>query len=746
MIRYDLKKCFLLAGAIFAAAAIRAQVIPIETAHTGLYLTVGNDSTLYVNYLGERLESPQEILRDYDNRTPNVRETETEAYPAFGNGNAGETALQATHFDGNRTTVLRYTGHKTIPDGEVIRTVVTLRDAHYPLTVCLTYQAYRTSDVITARATIHNEEPGDVLLENFASATLGFPAANYYLSHFYGAWAMEQQMLTEALTSGVKVIDSKKGVRTCQSESPSFILSKGGGPDERRGEVVLGALAWSGNYKLSFQVDNLGRLTLVAGMNNYESAYRLQTDESLETPELIFSYSASGVGQASRNFHAWARNGGIRGGDVVRPVVLNSWEGAYFKFDEKVIRSMMDDAVSMGVEMFVLDDGWFGNKYPRDNDGQGLGDWQVNRRKLPGGLDALIGYAHKKGLRFGLWVEPEMVNPKSELAQKHPEWIVMSPNREPLLWRNQLILDLSNPDVQEFVYQVVADLLRRHPGIEYIKWDANRHVENFGSSYLNAGDQSRLWIDYVHGLYNVYGRLAADFPEVLMNACSSGGGRSDLGAMHFHHEFWPSDNTDALSRVKINWGYSYFFPAQSIASHVSQSPNHQTHHITPIKFRFDVSMAQRLGLELQPALLTAEELEWTRRGVKTYKRIRDLVQFGDLYRLVSPYDEDRSALMYVDAAKIRAVMFAYVTAFHNRENFPMIRLDGLDPAKKYRVSELMPAETPGKQNGKPIVRQRKAFAADGEVFSGDFLMKYGMRVKIRFTYDSAVFLVEEVKE
>ena len=741
-----MNKYFWSVTVIFAVFTARAQVISVETQHTGMYLTVGKDSTLYMNYLGKRLATPQNILLDYDNNTPNVRETETEAYPAFGNGNTGETALRVRHFDGNRTTVLRYTGHETLSEGDVVRTVITLRDAHYPLTVRLTYRAYIASDVISASASICNEEAGDVWLEGFASATLGFPSDDYFLSHFYGAWAMEQQMVTELLRQGIKVIDSKRGVRTCQSESPSFILSRNGGPEECSGEVVLGSLAWSGNYKLSFQVDNLGRLTLVAGMNDYESAYRLRPGETLETPELIFSYSASGVGPASRNFHAWARGGGIRGGNAIQPIVLNSWEGAYFSFDEKVIRSMMDDAALMGVEMFVLDDGWFGNQYPRDNDRQGLGDWQVNRRKLPGGLESLIEYAHARGLRFGLWVEPEMVNPRSELARKHPEWIVMSDHREPLLWRNQLILDLSNPEVQEFVYHVVADLLQTYPGIEYIKWDANRHVENFGSSYLSAEDQSRLWIDYVKGLYNVYDRLSANFPDVLMNACSSGGGRADLGAMRYHHEFWPSDNTDALSRVKINWGYSYFFPSRSIASHVSQSPNHQTRHITPIKFRFDVSMAQRLGLELQPALLTDEELEWTRRGVETYKQIRDVVQLGDLYRLISPYDEDRAALMYVDDKRSRAVMFAYVTAFHNRENFPIIRLSGLDPDKKYQVRELMPVQVPGKENGKPVMRERKAFAADGEVFSGDFLMKYGMRVKIRFMYDSAVFWIEEVKE
>lgn len=737
---------FLSAMALLAGWAGAAQVISVETRHNGLYLTVGRDSTLYVNYLGERLASPREILLDYDNNTPNVRETETEAYPAFGNGNTGETALRARHFDGNRTTVLRYVGHETQTDGDVVRTVVTLRDSYYPLTVRLNYRAHVASNVITASATIRNEEAGDVWLEGFASAVLGFPAADYRLTHFYGAWAMEQQMITEPLLPGIKVIDSKKGVRTCQSESPSFILTRNGGPEERSGEVVLGSLAWSGNYRLSFQVDNLGRLTLVAGMNDYESAYRLGPGETLETPELVFTYSASGVGQASRNFHAWARDGGIRGGDTIRPVVLNSWEGAYFTFDESVIRSMMDDAASMGVELFVLDDGWFGGAYPRNNDRQGLGDWQVNRRKLPGGLESLIGYAHSKGLRFGLWVEPEMVNPKSELAIKHPEWIVMSPHRKPLLWRNQLILDLSNPEVQEFVYRVVADLLRAHPGIEYIKWDANRHVENFGSTYLSAEDQSRLWIDYVKGLYRVYERLAKEFPAVMMNACSSGGGRADLGALHYHHEFWPSDNTDALSRVKINWGYSYFFPARSIASHVSQSPNHQTRQVTPIKFRFDVSMAQRLGLELQPAQLTDEELEWARRGVETYKRIRGVVQQGDLYRLISPYDEDRASLMYVAGDRSRAVMFAYVTAFHNRENFPVIRLDGLDPGKRYRVRELMPAQVPGKENGKPVMRERKAFAADGKIFTGDFLMKYGMRVKLRFLYDSAVFWIEEVKE
>jgi alpha-galactosidase len=545
-------------------------------------------------------------------------------------------------------------------------------------------------------------------------------------------------MHEERLIYGTKTIESKRGgARGSQYDNQTFILSLDGRQNETAGEVFLGALAWSGSYKLRFQCDAQGRLLVLPGMNDFMSDYPLKAGEEFAAPPLVLAYSSCGTGQASRNLHRWARRYNLRDGDAARPIVLNNWEGTYFNFDEPTIRSIIDNAAELGVEMFVLDDGWFGTKYPRDNSQAGLGDWAVNPRKLPSGIGGLARYAISKGLRFGLWVEPEMVNPKSELAEKHPDWIIRTPNREPLLMRSQMVLDLSNPKVQEYIYGVMQRILSENPEISYIKWDCNRSFEDLGSTYLAPQEQGRLWIDYVRGLYGIYEKLARNFPKVIVQACSGGGGRGDMGAMRYHHEFWGSDNTDPWSRVFINWGWSYFFPAMAIGSHVTHSPNHHSHLATSIKFRFDVSMAERLGLELQPAGLTTEEVEWAKDGVRVYRQqLRDIVQLGDLYRLWSPYgDQSFSAVSYVEVERARAVVFAYNLALRTGDDYPVVRLQGLDPARNYTVTELMPARD---GQGKPV----KAFAASGKNFSGDFLMRHGVRIILRNPFESAVLLLE----
>lgn len=735
---------FLLLGFFPYAVQAHKHVIAIETASTGLYFTVNDTGEVFQQYFGGRLATPENLLLDFDNGTSDTRNVDGYAYPVFGNGNLNEPALKAVHADGNRTTRLIYHNHtsREISPG-VTQTEVILKDSAYPFYVTLCFKAYALQDVIECSASLRNEEPGPVRLDGMASAYLFLHNREYWLTHFYGAWAYEMRMTEDLLSNGLKTIDSKRGVRTTQGENPSFLLSLDQKLNEDYGRVILGTLAWSGNFKLDFQVDNLNNLHILAGVNDFMSEYTLASGQEIVLPPLIVTYSASGAGTASRNMHRWARAYALRDGDKIRPVVLNSWEGAFFLFDEELMLHMIRDAASMGVELFVLDDGWFGDKYPRNAANAGLGDWTVNRKKLPHGLTPLIRCADENGIKFGIWMEPEMVSPRSELAERHPEWIVRSPNREPMLIRNQLLLDLTNPEVREFVYNAVADLLRKNPGIGYVKWDANRHVEDFGSSYLKHDEQSHFWIDYVEALYSVYEELERDFPNVLFQVCASGGGRVDYGSLRHNHEFWASDNTDAWTRLFINWGSNYIFPPMATASHVSKVPNNQTSHVSPIKFRFDVSMAQRLGIELQPKELTDDELAWARNAIAAYKDFREVVQFGDQYRLISPYDESRAALMYVNAQQSRAVLFAYVFGFHCRENYPQIRLKGLDPDKNYRLKEIMPAVSYNKKTGKEIINQ--AFAAEGKIFGGAFLMEYGIRLKLRKTYESAVFEITEVK-
>ena len=646
--------------------------------------------------------------------------TDNLAYSTMGGRNFREPALRVTHADGDMNTELRYVSHasKQLSDKNVTETVVKMTDCCQALDVELVFTAYARENVITTHAVIRNREKGPVTLHSFYSSSLPLKADKYLLTHLYGAWAREAQVDHTLLTHGSKSIESTREVRTTHTENPAFLLTLNSDSfSETCGEVIAGALAWSGNFRLNFEVDEFDVLTVLAGANPNASEYRLRPGETFTTPEMIYTHSFCGAGGASRNLHDWARNYGIYHGHEVVPTLLNSWEGAYFKFDAKVLKQMIDDAASMGLEMFVLDDGWFGDKYPRNNSNAGLGDWQVNAAKLPEGIDHIASYAHSKGLKFGIWIEPEMVNPKSELAEKHPDWIVRPPKREAPTTRNQWLLDLTNPKVQDFVFGVFDNTMKLSDKIDYIKWDANMTLFNYGSTYLPRDKQSHLYIAYHRGLENILKRIHAKYPGLVMQACASGGGRINYGLLPYYDEFWTSDNTDALQRIFIQWGVSNFFPAVAMASHVSVDTNYQTGRKTPLKLRFDVAMSGRMGMELQPAHMTDEDKAFARRAIADYKLIRPVVQQGDLYRLISPFDKTGYAsLMYVSPEKDHAAYFVYkLEQYHNMPR-PAFRMAGLDPQKRYLVRELS-------LDGKPIPQ-------DGKTFTGAFLMETGLDFEV----------------
>ncbi|WP_372775358.1 alpha-galactosidase [Mangrovibacterium sp.] len=734
-LKYLLILCLILSFSDLAMSQT-TKVIEIKTKSTSLVYTVDQTNRLVFQYFGRATASPAGFLKQKAYPKPDTnRDYSYEAYPTFGLGNINEPALAAIHADGSLNTELEFLSvERDDSRSDLEKTVIHLKDRVYDFEVELHTNAFFSEDVISQWVVIRNLEKGPVHLTNFASSFLPLKAESYYLTHFYGAWAGEMGMVEEKLENGIKVIECKKGVRTTQTENPSFILSLNHPALENEGDCYGGSLAWSGNYRLAFQLDELKKLNIISGINPFLSAWSLNPGESFTTPEMIYTYSNEGRGQVSRNLHEWGRKYGMVGGDQIHDIVLNSWEGAYFSFDENTLTGMMDDAAELGIETFVLDDGWFGNKYPRSNDDAGLGDWQTNKNKLPRGLDYLIDYAHSKGLKFGLWIEPEMVNPESELAENHPEWIVQSPGREKIAWRNQLLLDLSNPKVQDFVYNVFDSLLTTHPGIEYIKWDANRHVEQAGSTWLPASEQTHFWVLYTKGLYTVYERIRAKYPNFMIQDCASGGGRLDYGALKYHNEYWTSDNTDPLSRIFIQYGTSLIYPPVGSASHVSTSPNHQTQRMTPLKFRFDVATTGRLGMELQPKNIQGKEREFAVESIRNYKQtIRPLVTVGDLYRLISPYDDGGwASQMYVAKDKAEAVLFAFSIAPHTRGVFPTVKLNGLDETKHYQVKEI-------NKNG------RVRFWGDGQTFAGDYLMNVGIELNISDQFDSAVFLLKEMK-
>jgi alpha-galactosidase len=493
-------------------------------------------------------------------------------------------------------------------------------------------------------------------------------------------------------------------------QTPVFFLSLNNKASENSGELIAGTLGWSGNFRFVFEVDEKGSLRIVSGINPFASEYSLSPGQVFVTPSFIYTYSKEGKGQASRNLHRWAVKYGIMDGDKTRLTLLNNWEATYFNFNEPKLAELFKDARNLGVDMFLLDDGWFGNKYPRNGDNAGLGDWLENRTKLPNGIAYLVKEAENNGVKFGIWIEPEMVNPKSELYENHPDWILKLPNRPEHYFRNQLTLDLTNPQVQDFIYALVDDMLTKHPQIAFFKWDCNRMLTNSYSVYLK-NQQSHLYVEYVRSLYKVLERIRAKYPHLPMMLCSGGGGRVDYGAMKYFTEFWASDNTDPLERIYIQWGFSYFFPAISVCNHITSWGKQ------PLKFRTDVAMMGKMGYDIQLKEMKPEELKFSQDALVNYKRISPLIWRGDLYRLISPYDENRAVLMYVNEDKSKSVLFSYTTQARFGETMETVRLQGLDPTKTYKVEEI---------NRFPGVWS--SFRESGKSFTGEFLMNVGLNV------------------
>ena len=556
------------------------------------------------------------------------------------------------------------------------------------------------------------------------STMLYFSGNEYYLTEFSSDWAKEAQMSTQPLLFGKKVIDTKLGSRAAMHTHPFFELGFEQPAQEAQGRAMLGTIGWTGNFQFTFEVDNVGNLRVIPAINPYASDYELKPNEVFTTPEFIFTFSNNGTGEASRNLHAWARNYQLKDGQGDRMTLLNNWENTYFKFNEELLAELMKEAKHLGVDMFLLDDGWFGNKHPRNSDNAGLGDWEVMRSKLPGGIPALVQSAKEAGVKFGIWIEPEMVNPKSELFEKHPDWAIQLPNRETYYYRNQLVLDLSNPKVQDFVYGVVDKILTENPEVAFFKWDCNSPITNIYSPYLK-NKQGQLYIDHVRGIYNVLKRVKDKYPNVPMMLCSGGGARCDYEALKYYTEFWCSDNTDPIERLFIQWGFSQIFPAKAMCAHVT-SWNKKT----SVKFRTDVASMCKLGFDLGLKELNADEQTYCQNAVANWTRLKKVILDGDQYRLVSPYDGNHMSLMYTSPDKNKAVLYTYDIHPRFGEKLLPVKLQGLDVKKMYKVKEinLMP-------------NSKSNLAANENTYSGDYLMKVGINA---FTTNQAFSRVIEL--
>ena len=722
--------CCLLAGSLSAQ-----DFIHLCTPNTSLVLSAPENGKLRYVYYGSKLtDTDVEALAGTSIAV---------AYPEYGSSCPAEAALAVTQADGNMSLQLKVDGVAVTDSDKAEEVVIRLSDTVYPFSVAVCYRAFHDVDIIECWTELTNCGKKPVVLHQFASAYLPIRRGDVWVSHLHGSWANEANLVQEPLKPGMLVIDNKDGVRNSHTDHAEVMFSLDGRPQENTGRTIGAALCYAGNYKLRIDTHDGEYHNFFAGINEENSQYVLDKDETFCTPELALTYSSEGLSGASRNFHCWARQYKLANGTKLRKILLNSWEGVYFDITEEGMDQMMRDIASMGGELFVMDDGWFGAKYQRNKDTSSLGDWVVDTRKLPHGISGLLADAKKHGIGFGLWIEPEMTNTTSELYEKHPDWIVNAPQREPVTGRGgtQLVLDLSNPEVQDFVFNLVDTLMTNYPGLEYIKWDANMSIASHGSDYLPADHQSHLYIDYHRGLEQVMKRIRAKYPDLCIQACASGGGRANYGVLPWFDEFWVSDNTDALQRIYMQWGTSLFFPAVAMASHISAAPNHQTFRTIPLKYRIDVAMSGRLGMEIQPKNMTDEEKALCRTAINEYKQIRRVVQQGDIYRLLSPYDRQGAAsLMYVSPEKDKAVFYWWKTEHFVNQHLPRVPMAGLNPDKCYKVHEL------NRIDNVPL-------SFEGKVFSGAYLMANGLELPYNHTVDynkqndyaSRVLYLEEVK-
>jgi alpha-galactosidase len=708
--------------------------IPISTSNSVVLMQTDSNNRLRTIYFGKPLENESE----YSGVSANYNYDESNAgiynssYTPAGTWNLSEPAIQVKHADGNPSLELKYVSHKKeIIDGNTAITSILLKDPVYPFEVTLFYKVWTNENIIEQWTEIKHKEKRPVLLQKYASANLYFAGKDFYLTSFQGEYLKEMQPAETKLLQGIRTIDSKLGTRAMLLQTPNFMVSFGKPASENEGSVMLGQLAWSSNFKLDFEIDSHKNLRLIAGINPFASEYSLAPNVIFKTPSLIYALSNNGTGEASRNLHDWARKHRLLDGQGERLTLLNNWEATYFDFDENKITGLFKDAKDLGVELFLLDDGWFGNKYPRNNDEAGLGDWQENKKKLPSGLGYLVKEANKEGIKFGIWIEPEMVNPKSELYEKHVDWVIKQPNRPEIYYRNQMVLDLSNPEVQDFVFGIVDNLFVKNPELAFIKWDCNAVIYNAYSAYLNKKGfpQSNLYVDYTEGLYKVLQRIRAKYPKVPMMLCSGGGGRGDYELLKYFTEFWPTDDTEPLERIFVQWDYSYFFPSIAIDNHVTDWGKQ------PLKFKVDVASMGKLGFDIVAGKLDKKDKLFCKQAITNYNTFKDIVWHGAMYRLVNPHENDIAALMYINPDKSKAIVFNYLV--NNRFNITATKrpvvLNGLNPKKKYTVKEinLYPGET-------------SSIASD-KVYTGDFLMKAGINPNINLKRTSVLLEINEVE-
>jgi len=650
-------------------------------------------------------------------------DTLPQEYPGFGTSDFRAPAYQVQLEDGTTASELIYESHRIysgkpelagLPatyseNGNEAETLeIILSDKLIGLKAVLAYTAYRDFDAIARSVRLINDGGRPLRLLRALSMGIDFTHGRFDLLHLSGAWARERHVERRPLTTGAAAIESRRGA-SGHSLNP-FIAVMDKGADEHHGEVFGFSLVYSGNFLAHAEIDPYGTTRVLMGLNPFDFEWRLEPGESFQTPEAVLVYSSQGIGAMSRTYHRLYRTRLCRGQyrDRERPILVNNWEATYFQFDANRIEAIARTGSKLGLELFVLDDGWFGR---RDDDRSSLGDWRVDRNKLPEGLADLAKRVHAAGLSFGLWFEPEMVSPDSELYRAHPDWCLHVPQRRRTVARHQLVLDYSRQDVRDHIVKALSEILDSCP-IGYVKWDMNRNMTEVGSAALPPERQRETAHRYMLGLYEVLERLTSSYPHILFESCSGGGGRFDPGMLHYMPQTWTSDNTDAVERLKIQYGTSIVYPISAMGAHVSAVPNHQVKRTTPLAIRGHVAMSGNFGYELDLAKLSEEEQEIVRRQIVLYKELRPLVQFGDYYRLRSPFEGNHAAWMFVAEDRTEALVAYFQVLSEPNAPLGKLRLQGLDASRNYRLFD---ADNPDE---------------DSALYGGDELMHIGMALPV----------------
>ena len=617
-------------------------------------------------------------------------------YPSHGSTDFRRPAVELRQPNGSRITSFVYHSHTVAPgkpaldglpatyceqDSEAETLTIRLQDELLNVSVYLNYTLFANHPALARSARIVNEGGLELHLTHAMSLSLDLPDREYELLHFSGAWGRERHLKVRRLEQGVQSVESLRG-HSSHNHNP-FVMLRRPGTDEDQGEVLGFSLVSSGNFLAQAEVDTWDTTRITLGINPFGFDWKLEPGEGFQTPEAVAVYSHQGMGAMSRTFHTLYRSRLARGEwrDRPRPILINNWEATYFNFDEDKLVSIAQAAKRDGVELFVLDDGWFG---ARRSDRAGLGDWIANPELLPQGIPGLAERIEALGMRFGLWFEPEMVNRDSDLYRAHPDWLLQTPGRTPSHGRNQFVLDFSRPEVVDRVHAMMADILSGAK-VSYVKWDMNRSITEAYSTALPPDRQGEVFHRYILGVYDLYERLTSAFPHVLFESCASGGGRFDPGMLYYAPQAWTSDDSDAAERLKIQYGTSFCYPVVSMGAHVSAVPNHQVNRATPLSTRANVAYFGTFGYELDLNRLTSEEREQVRAQIAFMKEHRDVIQFGDFYRLLSPFQGNYTAWMAVSPDRRTALVGWYKTLNEVNGPFRRLRLRGLDPALCYTV-------------------------------------------------------------